>query len=297
VADRGTRSATLRALEDSVVLTLRIGAVDNSAGEALHPTTRMRLNLAAEMARRLRDTTDSTVRHLEQSLLEAETRAEMGRFMSRVLTGTCLYMFALAVMQPLKGLVADSTVISAAILLCFACALFVNIRTSMFPASAYGFTLQGWRPALREATWFSLPVLALVVLLKWLLIQTLPTMAGEPLFGWYRYTGLDTGAVLAVIAAYMLFVPVQEMVARSGIQSSFMMFLRSRRKVPMSIFMSTLLFSATHLHTNVAFAALVFPAGLFWGWLYARHPTLVGVVFSHLLIGLWAIFVVSFPIF
>ena len=295
--DRGTRSATVRALEDSAVLALRIGELAQGAGEALHPATQMRLNLAHEMARRVRDSTESTVRHLEQSLLEAETRAEMGRFMSRVLTGTCLYMFALGLMQPLKGLVADSTVISAVILLCFAGALFVNIRTSMFPISAYGFTLQGWRPALREAALFSLPVLAVIVLLKWMLIQTLPASAGSLLFGWYGHTGLGTGATLAVLAAYMMFVPIQEMVARSGIQSSFMMFLRSRRKVAMSIFMSTLLFSATHLHTSATFAALVFPVGLFWGWLYSRNPTLVGVVFSHLVIGIWAIFVVSFPIF
>jgi membrane protease YdiL (CAAX protease family) len=87
------------------------------------------------------------------------------------------------------------------------------------------------------------------------------------------------------------------MVARSGIQSSMMMFLRSRHRVSMSIFMSTLLFSATHLHTGFIFAAAVFPMGLFWGWLYSRHPTLVGVVCSHLLIGIWAVFVVSFPFF
>lgn len=295
--DRGTRSATVRALEDSEVLLLRIGKLQAGADEVLYPATQMRLNLAHEMARRVRDSTESTVHHLEQSLQEAETRAEMGRFMTRVLTGTCLYMFALGVMQPLKGLVADSTVISAVILLCFAGALFVNIRTSMFPLSAYGFTLRAWRPAVREAVLFSLPVLALIVLLKWVLIQTLPALAGAPLFGWYRHTGLGTGATLAVLVAYALFVPLQEMVARSGIQSSFMMFLRSRRKVAMSIFMSTLLFSATHLHTSATFAALAFPVGLFWGWLYSRNPTLVGVVVSHLVIGIWAIFIVSFPIF
>ncbi len=100
-----------------------------------------------------------------------------------------------------------------------------------------------------------------------------------------------------MLLAYALFVPIQEMVARSGIQSSLMMFLRPKHRVPMSIFMSTLLFSSTHLHTSLQFAVLVFPMGLFWGWLYSRHPTLVGVVFSHLLIGIWAVFVVSFPFF
>lgn len=47
---------------------------------------------------------------------------------------------------------------------------------------------------------------------------------------------------------------------------------------------------------SAAFAFMVFPFGLFWGWLYDRHPTLIGVVASHLLIGIFGVFVVSFPV-
>jgi len=261
--DAGRRSASVRATAESVVLALRIADMEQAAEQAQSPPTQMRLNLAQEMARRLRGTNENTVRHLEDNLREMETRAEMGRFMSRVLIGTCLYMFALGLMEPLKVLVPDSAVISTVILLCFAAALFVNIRTSMFPITAYGFTLLDWKPALWEAALFSLPVLVLIVAVKWTLIQTLPSFADQPLFDFYNYSGLGTGATLAVLAAYALFVPVQEMVARSGIQSSFMMFLRSRHKVPLSIFMSTLLFSSTHLHTTLAFAVMAFPIGLF----------------------------------
>jgi CRP-like cAMP-binding protein/membrane protease YdiL (CAAX protease family) len=294
--DRGTRSATVRALEASVVLMLRVRDLEPQAATP-HPAVQMQLNLAHELAQKIRHSTSSAVRHLEEALHEERKRVEMGRFMSRVLIGTCLYMFALVLMQPLKTLVPDSTAFSVVVLLGFAFGLWMNIRTSMFPASAYGFTLAHWGPALREALLFSLPFLALIVALKWVLLQTSPAFDGLRLFDLYRHTGLGTGGTLLVVLAYALFVPVQEMVARSGIQSSLMMFLRPKHRVPMSIFMSTLLFSSTHLHTSFEFAVLVFPMGLFWGWLYSRHPTLVGVVFSHLLIGIWAVFVVSFPFF
>jgi CRP-like cAMP-binding protein len=296
--DRGTRSATVRALEPSVALRLRVHELEESAAGTAHPpAVRMQLNLGHELAQKIRHSTAGAVRHLESALHEERKRVEMGRFMSRVLIGTCLYMFALVLLQPLKALVPDSTVFSVLILLGFALGLWLNIRTSMFPASAYGFTLAGWRPALREALLFSLPLLALIVALKAVFLQTSPAFAGRSLFDFYRHAGLGAGGTLAVVGAYALFVPIQEMVARSGIQSSLMMYLRPRHRVPMSIFMSTLLFSATHLHTNVGFALVVFPMGLFWGWLYSRQPTLVGVVFSHLLIGIWAVFVVSFPFF
>ena len=295
--DRGTRSATVRAAEDSTALVLRVHDLEQAGGPAPHPAVQMQLNLAREMAHKIRHSTASAVRHLETSLVEAQTRVEMGLFMSRVLIGTCLYMFALVLLQPLKTLVPDSAVFSVVILLGFAFGLWLNIRTSMFPASAYGFTLAGWRAALTEATLFSLPVLAAIVGLKWILMRHSPAFVDRNLFDFYRPSGLGTGRTLAVVAAYAFFVPIQEMVARSGIQSSMMMFLRPRHRVSMSIFMSTLLFSSTHLHTSLEFALLVFPMGLFWGWLYSRHPTLVGVIFSHLLIGIWAVFVVSFPFF
>ena len=295
--DRGRRSATVTAVEDSVTLALRVGDLERLAGGVLHPAVQMQLNLAHEMALKMRTSTSSAVQHLENSLLEAQKRVEMGRFMSRVLIGTCLYMFALVLLQPLKALVPDSTVFSVLVLLGFAFGLYLNIRTSMFPISAYGFTTAHWKAALAEATLFSLPILAGIVGLKAFLLQTSPSLAGHSLFDFYGHKGLGLGGTLAVVGAYALFVPIQEMVARSGIQSSLMMFLRPRHRVPMSIFMSTLLFSATHLPTSVEFAVLVFPMGLFWGWLYSRHPTLIGVVFSHLLIGIWAVFVVSFPFF
>lgn len=293
--DSGTRSASVRALAPSVVLALRIGDLERLASTPLHPAVQMRLNLAQQMARRVRDSTANAVRHLEDGLLEAQKRVEMGRFMCRVLIGTCLYMYAMVMMQPLKALVPDTAVLSVPLLLAFAFGLYLNIRTSLFPLSAYGFTLAGWRPALADASLFSLPILALIVAIKWGLLQASPAFAGRQLFDLYRPAGLGLGGTLAVLAAYASFVPVQEMVARSGVQSSLMMFLRPPQRVPMAIFMSALLFSATHLHTGLAFAALVFPMGLFWGWLYARRPTLVGVVFSHLLIGIFAVFVVSFP--
>ena len=293
--DRGGRSATVRARSAAQVLLLRIGELDALAGPPLPPAAQMRLNLAREMAGRVRHSTANAVRHLEDSLRESQQREAMGRFMCRVLIGTCLYMFAMVLMQPLKALLPDTAVLSVPLLLAFAFGLYLTIRTSPFPLSAHGFTLAGWRPALAEAVLFSLPVLAGVVALKWLLLQTSPALAGRQLFDLYRPSGLGPGATLAVLAAYASFVPVQEMVARSGIQSSLMLFLRPPGRVPMAVFMSALLFSATHLHTGIQFAALVFPMGLFWGWLYARRPTLVGVVCSHLLIGIFAVFVVSFP--
>jgi membrane protease YdiL (CAAX protease family) len=33
-----------------------------------------------------------------------------------------------------------------------------------------------------------------------------------------------------------------------------------------------------------------FVPGLFWGWMFAKQRSLVGVTVSHIAVGLWAIF-------
>ena len=161
--------------------------------------------------------------------------------------------------------------------------------------SDYGFNLRNWQGAFKESLLFSLPILALCVGVKWVLVQTLPSMEDQDIFDFYRSKGVDLQTTLIAFCAYALFSPVQEMVARSGMQSSFQMFLTGKYKTWSAIFLSTLLFSSTHLHVSFILAVLVFPLGLFWGWLYARNPTLIGPVVSHILIGCFGLFVVGFP--
>jgi len=120
-------------------------------------------------------------------------------------------------------------------------------------------------------------------------------MEGHVVFDFYRSKGTTLPMTLLAFSLYATFAPIQELVARSGMQSSFEMFLTGKYKTWFSIFLSTLLFSSTHLHVSFILAVLVFPLGLFWGWLYSRYPTLVGVAASHVLIGSFGLFIVGFP--
>jgi membrane protease YdiL (CAAX protease family) len=47
------------------------------------------------------------------------------------------------------------------------------------------------------------------------------------------------------------------------------------------------------LYVSPGLALTAFVAGLFWGWLYARQRSLVGVSISHVLLGFWAFEVVD----
>lgn len=294
--DSGPRSASVRALEDASVLVIPIRDLESLSQADPSVDVQMKINLAYEMGHRLRTTNETTVRTLREKLNEAEIRVEMGKFMSRVLIGTCLYMFALGATTALSDYLPDTTLVTIPILIAFAIGLYLNIKTSIYPASAYGFNTENWQGALKEAFMFSLPVAGLIVVAKWILTMTDPALEGIPIFDFSRSRDLGMGILLLLAAAYACFAPAQEMIARSGMQSSFQMFLTGKHKTATSIFLSTLLFSSTHLHISTQLALVVFPMGLFWGWLYSRHPTLIGVSASHIFLGLFALFIVGFPL-
>lgn len=293
--DRGPRSASVRALESSRVLVIPIRDLERTSTTILPIDAQLKIALGHELATHMRTTNDATIQTLHEKAEEAELRAEMGRFMCRVLIGTCLYMFALNLIRVLARYLPDTTMVTVPILFVFAIGLFINIKTSSFPTSAYGFTTRNWQAAVREAILFSLPVAGIIVLAKWILVHAVPEMAGQPVFDFYRSKGVSTQTAIMAAAGYALFAPIQEMIARSGMQSSFMLFLTIKHKTIVSIMLSTLLFSSTHLHISLLVALLVFPLGLFWGWLYSRNTTLIGVSLSHVALGLFGLFVVGFP--
>ena len=291
--DDGPRSATVRALEELSLLVIPIEKLAKMTKAEESIDSRMKINLAYELGKRLRNTNVATVRNLREKLAEAETRAEMGKFMTKVLTGTCLYMFALGLTSALSRQV-DTTLISVPILIGFAVGLFLTIKYSVYPFSAYGLTTENWRFAVKDSLLWTIPLLAVIVGLKVLLVYTVPAFADHRILDFYQSKNVSIGMAALAAFLYAAFVPIQEGVARCGLQSSFQMFLSGKYRVLIAILLSNMLFSATHLHVSVKLALLVFPVGVFWGWLYYRHKTVIGIIVSHIIVGLFALFVVGF---
>jgi membrane protease YdiL (CAAX protease family) len=88
-------------------------------------------------------------------------------------------------------------------------------------------------------------------------------------------------------ALYLVLAPVQEFVARCGIQAPLYAFLQGSefKRRGLAIVVSNFVFSAAHAHIGLAFAVATFVPGLFWGWILARANSLLAVSLSHFLIG------------
>lgn len=168
-------------------------------------------------------------------------------------------------------------------------------RRSGAPKAAFGLTTRHWRRSLGEALLCSLPIMALTVAAKAMLVAWHPRMHADALFEWSAHLGAGTPwLLLAEMAAYALFTPFQEFIVRGCMQGTLTDFLHGPRRTLTAILLTNFIYAALHLYMSVVFSVMVLVPGLMWGWLYARHRTLVGVCVSHALCGIFGFFVVGF---
>ena len=292
--DKAPRSASVRAMEDSQLLALRVEALESLEAGKTPLNAAVKINLACEMARRLRHNNETTVQTLRDKLAEAKARTAMGVIVCSLLLGICCYVLALKLVSSMSQSAATTTVVSVSVLVFFALITLVAIKKSGYPFSMYGITWIGWQKALSESILYTLPVLGVILMGKWALIRWHPSMHNEPLLALARGLELTPLALAIDIAAYGLFTPIQEFIARGGIQSAFQQFLVGRHKILSAVVLANLMFSMTHIHLSTSIAILVFIPGLFWGWLYSRHQTLLGVSLSHFIVGVVAFYVIGF---
>lgn len=257
-------------------------------------------NCASMLVTRLRSTNNLALTALQHDLAHEKARNAASQFMINVIILLSFYALAVQFMTVLQAYVISTTYINIPFMIVLVIPILLMMKHSGYPMSTYGFTLRGAGRSIVEAGVLTLPFFAIVLLYKWLLIHFSSGFAHRSLFDMTlsltpgaEGDSLALGYKILLVFFYLLFVPVQEILTRGAIQSSFQLLLTGKYRTLWAILLSNLIFSTMHSHVSLGFGLIVYIPGLFWGWLYARQQTLCGVVFSHLLLGIWAIFVVG----
>lgn len=244
-------------------------------------------NLSGYVAGRLEMTTTNEVRALQTDLQNSKLSAKANLFFSYVIGLLCIYNLMVSKIAQLSLDTNKASLISALIIVAFAMGLLFMIRQSKLPIYVMGLTLRNWKPAVKESVMWSLIIILAMVLAKWLLIVSVPRFAHLQLIDF----NLSTQSLGFNFILYTLHSPIQEFVARGVLQGSLQHFFTGKNVTFRAIIVSNALFSATHVHLlSGLLGIIVFVPGLFWGWLYSRHNSLVGVSISHLLIGWTGLF-------
>ena len=293
--DPAPRSATVRACDAVELLSIPIAQIEALA--AGRPSFAFGLLGAARaVVDRLRGSTSTAVESLERALEEERTRTAMGKFTFLLIVAYSLYTWLLGTASQVKQLLGRSELVTLPVILVTVSIIVWFMKSSGYPAAFFGLTRQRLGRDVLEACALTLPLMAVAVAVKWVLIQHVPSMQGEPVFQMFAPAaeGTNRGTFNPWLAlVYVLFVPFQELVYRGSLQGALEHFLTGPRRGWLAILGSNIIFSAGHLYISPGLSASAFVAGLFWGWLYSRQRRLAGVSASHILLGFWAFEVVD----
>lgn len=281
------RSASVRALEESEMLILSLKDLARLEKKE-SSTAKITRNLGKELSSRLRETNETLVKSLKQEIKLIKTHDQVAQLIVHIFILLTFYFYIFKILDTYETKPVETELISLILLIGFAVSASLIIKRSGYSLRFYGITLKNWKRHALEATLFTLPLLAGMMLLKWGLITYLPSLQQRTLFEFasthfYLFSAL-----------YLLFVPVQEFLVRGCLQSCFQNFFRSKNSVFLAILASNLLFGMFHSHKTLSLAIIAMCMGVFWGWLYARQKSLVGPIVSHFLVGAWAFSLLNF---
>jgi CRP-like cAMP-binding protein/membrane protease YdiL (CAAX protease family) len=286
--ERGPRSASIRSVGKSFLLCLDRDDLTQMEGKQPRASAQIMRNLLGYVAERVKLTSANEVNALKVELQNSILTSKANLFFSYIIGILCVYNLAIHTITNLSLDANRASLISAVIIVLFCLALIIMIRHSELPKRIFGLTTRNWRKAIRESLLWTVVVVSAMVAAKWVLIHNVSRYQGLPLFDFdlmqQKYLGLN-------FLLYGLHSPIQEFIARGVLQGSLSHFFKGNHVTLRAVLISNALFSATHVHLlGGMLGVIVFVPGLFWGWMYSRHETLIGVSISHILIGWTGLF-------
>ncbi len=300
--DQKPRSASGKAIKRAELLSFSFPQLKQLARET--PSfDKILWGIAVNLITRIRKTSVDFVEALESKLEEYRLRVLMDRFIINIVISLCLFAFFLSWITQQENRAIASTIISLPLTSGFVLLFFSIMKSSKLPLKTFGLTTQGWRKAVYESVFFTIILCMVIVFIKWALIQATSLYAKNHVFEPYLTIHLskkfhemsyhDAWWIIFFIYSFII-TPLQELIVRGGLQGPLEIFMSGKNAVLKAIFISNLIFATSHLFMGISTAILALLAGLYLGWLYSRHHTLIGVILAHALVGIWATMVVGF---
>lgn len=292
VGEMGVLSGAPRSTTVVAETTVRLVSLSREALADLESETGfdlIALSLKAQagvLGERLARTNAVAAESMRERLEEFRLRVAFGRLFTNVVLMVFVYTSALGLLRALTSAGTSSTLTTSALLALMAAGAVWIMKTSGFPLETFGFTTARWRAVLLEALAWSAAFCAVMTAAKATLLHWGDGYAHLALISPWR----STDGPLATAVAYGLYTvlsPVQEFVARGLLQGSLQKLFTGRHVGLRAVIVANAIFSISHQHLGLTYALAVFIPGLFWGWLYHRQRSLVGVSVSHVIIGLW----------
>lgn len=155
---------------------------------------------------------------------------------------------------------------------------FFVLRKTSITREDMGISFKGAGKAVVVDTVCTAAVLAGMVVLKLIIRAISPEMAGRPMFYFGSWDIMDT--------LYPITVVIQEFLTRGVVQGGIKKILPGKYATHISIVLSSLFFSALHIHMGLGFMVGAFLLLSVFGILYEKQKTIWGLCIPHFLLGL-----------
>lgn len=151
------------------------------------------------------------------------------------------------------------------------------IRKSRMPLSFFGATLKGAGIAARESFLFSALICAGMIAVK-IHLNRIGVKGFEDVIFVTKNINLE-------LLVYLPIATLQEFMTRGIAQTTVENVMLGKYRKFYAILTVSCLFGLSHIQFSVTLALISLVFGLFWGFMFFRHRTIVGVALSHFMIG------------
>jgi CRP-like cAMP-binding protein len=253
-------------------------------------------NLARHLVRRLINTNDHLVtKHEAEQATQRQLLASL-MLVGRILVTVSLYVFLLPIAEQLKAVLPSDSLISFGFIIFLTGMTWAFQRASQLPRSAYGLDFTDWPRQIWRGVFWSLPILLGVVLVKWGWLQFHPHSGHlfEPERAMSATQEMAWGMWFLFLVIYGVLSFAQEYV-RAVTQGGLSFFYRTAGQADRwkALLIANIVFAILHVHLSPVFAVLAFSGGLLWGWIFQREKSYLAAAVSHLVIGIWVVFIVG----
>ncbi len=287
------RSASIRAIEPMEIIALDLDALQN-APDKEKTYAKITVYLAKSVSQRLRKTDDLLIDYLKEKLRITQSFTQITKTLVQIFIFMALWfnLSKFIGFFPLQKPILDP-LLTIVLGVFFSCSAIYVIKTSGYPLSFYGLTLNKFFVYTIEGFFYSLPMIAFFFVLKWFLIHHVDLFKEVPLFSLSAMKA-NSHHILVFGGLYIISIPIQEFIARGCLQSSFRNFFQGPGRVFSSILVSNLLFQMVHTVKGFWLAFFSFFLGIFWGILFEKQKSIVGPIVSHIVVGFICLFILDY---
>ena len=208
---------------------------------------------------------------MQRQLVLQRERIDSIRFFLTMLFILAIYSYCTAFLKHLingTNAANQSELISAIISLVmmvvfFGGTMFVISKNS-FPLSFYGLTLKRWKRSAFEGLLYTIPVLFVLLLVKFIALRFYGL--GDALIE-FDPQHLSALELTGMVTWYFVMASMQDIVARGAVLSSLIHFLSGRHKKTIAVALSNLLFGMIHLHISLKLTHMIFLGPFFMIWI------------------------------